>query len=71
MLRPRLGLKREPWLPMIRVIQQNCARSYEWNIGALETGVKCRADIACLLEPLREKGGTGIRHSAYEIRKRK
>ena len=56
---------------MIRVIQHNCARSYEWTIAALETGVECRADVVCLPEPLRERGGIGISHSAYETRKRK
>jgi hypothetical protein len=56
---------------MIRVIQHNCARSYEWTIAALETGVECRADVVCLQEPPRERGGIGISHSAYEIRKRK
>jgi hypothetical protein len=56
---------------MIRVIQHNCARSYEWTIAALETGVERRADIVCLQEPPRERGGIGISHSAYEIRKRK
>ena len=56
---------------MIRVFQHNCARSYEWTIAALETGVERRADIVCLQEPPRERGGIGISHSAYEIRKRK
>jgi len=56
---------------MIRVIQHMCARSYEWTIAALETGVECRVDVVCLQEPPRERGGIGISHSAYEIRKRK
>jgi len=56
---------------MIRVIQHNCARSYEWTIAALETGVERRADVVCLQEPPRERGGIGISHSAYEVRKRK
>jgi len=56
---------------MNRVIQQNCARSYEWTIAALETGVECRADVVCLPEPLRERGGIGSSHSAYKTRKRK
>jgi len=56
---------------MIRVIQQNCARSYEWNIAALETGVERIADVVCLQEPPREEGGIGISHSTYEIKKRK
>jgi len=58
---------------MIRVIQHNCARSYKWTIVALETGVERRADVVCLQEPPRERerGGVGISHSAYEIRKRK
>jgi len=56
---------------MIRVIQHNCGRSYEWTIGAPETGVECRADVVCLQEPPRERGGVGISHSGYEIRQRK
>jgi hypothetical protein len=56
---------------MIRVIQHKCARSYKWTIAALETGVERRADVVCLQEPLREKGGIGISHSAYEIKTRK
>jgi hypothetical protein len=56
---------------MIRVIQHNCARSYEWTIAALETGVERRADVVCLQEPPRERGNIGISHSAYEIRERK
>jgi hypothetical protein len=54
---------------MIRVIQHNCARSYKWTIGALEMGVEHRADVVCLQEPPRERGGIGISQSAYEIRK--
>jgi len=56
---------------MIRVIQHNCARSYEWTIAALETGVERRANVVCFQEPPRETGEFGISHSAYEIRKRK
>jgi len=56
---------------MIEVIQHNCARSYELTIGALETGVERMADVVCLQEPLRVRGGYGISHLAYEIRKRK
>jgi len=56
---------------MIRVIQHNGARSNEWTIAALETGVGRRADVVCLQEPPREKVGIGISHSAYQIRKRK
>ena len=39
----------------------------------LETGVEHRVDVVCLQEPLRERerGGIGISHSAYEIRKKK
>jgi len=55
---------------MIRVIQHNCTRSYEWTFAALETGVKRRADILCLQEALRERGVIGISHLAYEMRKR-
>jgi len=39
---------------MIRVIQHNCLRSYEWTIAALETRVESRADVVCLREPPRE-----------------
>jgi len=56
---------------MIRVIQHNCARSYEWTIAALETGVERRVDLVCLQEPRREREDIGISHSAYEIRNRK
>jgi hypothetical protein len=56
---------------MIRVIQHNCARSYEWTIVELETGFKCRANVVCLKEPPRERGEIGISHSAYKIRKRR
>jgi hypothetical protein len=56
---------------MIRVIQHNCARSYEWTIAALETGFERRADVVCLQEPPRDRGEIGISHSAYDIRKRK
>jgi hypothetical protein len=54
---------------MIRVIQNNCTRSYEWTITALKTGVERRADVVCLQEPPRERGEIGISHSAHEIRK--
>jgi len=54
---------------MIRLIQQNCARSYEWAIVALATGVEHRADVVCLQEPPREIGEIGISHTGYEIRK--
>jgi len=67
----KLWLKRERYLPMIWLIQHNCAGSYKWTIEALETGVKCRADVECLQEPPRDRGGIGISHSAYEIRTRK
>jgi hypothetical protein len=56
---------------MIRVIQHKCARSYEWTITALETGVEHRADVVCTQEPPRERGEIGISNSAYDIRKRK
>jgi len=55
---------------MIRVIQHNCARSYEWTIAALETGVERRAEVVCLQEPPRARGEIGISHSAYDIRQR-
>jgi len=56
---------------MNRVIEHNGARSYEWTIAAVEMGVGRRADVVCLQEPPREKGGIGISHSAYEIRIKK
>jgi hypothetical protein len=56
---------------MIRVIQHTWARSYKWTIAALETGVEHMPDVVCLQEPPREIGDIGIRHSAYEIRKRR
>lgn len=49
---------------MIRVLQHNCARSYK----LLQTGVKCRADIVCLPEPVIKQGGTLISHSEYKVR---
>jgi len=56
---------------MIRVIQLNCARSYQWTIVALETAVKRRADRVCVLDPPREKGGIGISHGPSKITTRK
>jgi len=56
---------------MIKVIQLNCARSYEWTFAALETGVEPKADVVCLQEPPREIGGSVISHSQFEIRKTK
>ena len=56
---------------MIRAIQHNCARLSKWTIAALETGVEPKADVVCLQEAPRHRGGVGISHSAYEIRKRK
>jgi hypothetical protein len=64
-------LKWEPPPPMIRAVQYNCARSYAWTIAALETGVEPKADLVMLQEPPEERGGIGMSHSAYEIRKRK
>ena len=55
---------------MIRVIQLNCAMSYEWTIASLETGVERRADVVCLQEPPIERGEIGISNLAYEMRKR-
>jgi len=40
-------------------------------MAALETGVKRKADLVMLQKPPEERGGNGIRHSAYEMRKRK
>jgi len=56
---------------MIRAIQHNCARSYEWTIAALEVGVERRGDVVCLQEPPSERQGFEIRHTAYGMRKRK
>jgi hypothetical protein len=56
---------------MVRVIEQNYKRSYEWTIAALETVVEPRAHLVRLQEPPREKGDIVMSHSAYEIRKRK
>jgi hypothetical protein len=39
-------------------------------MGALETGVEPKTDLVMLQKPLEERGGIGISHSAYEIRKR-
>jgi len=55
---------------MIRAIQHNCARSYTWNIAALEMGVDRKADLVLLQEPPGEKGRIRISHPAYEIRQR-
>jgi len=56
---------------MIKAIEHNCTRWYTWTIPPVETGVKQRADVVCLPESPRERGGVGICDSAYEIRKRK
>jgi hypothetical protein len=58
---------------MFRVIQHKCAKPYKRTIAVQKTGVKCREDIVCMHELLRERErrGIGISHSAYEIRKRK
>jgi endonuclease/exonuclease/phosphatase (EEP) superfamily protein YafD len=40
-------------------------------MAALETGVERKADLVMLQEPPEERGGIGISHSAYEIRKQK
>jgi len=40
---------------MLRVFQHNCARSYEWTIAALETGVERWADVGCMQVPPTEK----------------
>jgi len=54
---------------MMKMIQQSCARSYEWTIAALQVGSEHRADVVCLQEPQRERGDIAISHSAYKIRK--
>jgi hypothetical protein len=55
---------------MSRAIQRNCARSYEWTIAALETGVERSADVVCLQEPPRDRKRFDLRHTAYELRER-
>jgi hypothetical protein len=54
---------------MIRMIQYNCARSYEGTTAVLETVVERRVDIVSLQEPPRERGEIGISHSPFHIRK--
>jgi hypothetical protein len=56
---------------MIKVIQHNCTRSYEWTIEAVETGAEHTGDEVCLQEPRSERGGCGISHAVYELRKSK
>jgi len=56
---------------MSSLIEHNCARSYEWTIVALETGVERKADVVCVQKPPREEGGIGISHLAYRISKRR
>jgi len=56
---------------MIRAVQHNCARSYAWTMAALETGVEQKPDLVMLQAPPEERGGIGISHSTYEIRKQK
>jgi len=56
---------------MINAVQHNCARLYAWTMAALETGVERKADLVILQELPEERGGIGISHSAYKIRKRK
>lgn len=55
-----------PWLPTIRAIQHNCARSYQWTIAGLEQGVEHRVDVVCLQVRPRECGAIGISPSAYK-----
>jgi len=49
---PKLRLKWELLLPIIRVMQHNCAKPYEWTIAALEWEDKRRVDVAYLQDPL-------------------
>jgi len=49
---------------MIRAIQHDCGRLYEWTIAALEMGLERKVDVVSLQEPLKERGGAGISHSA-------
>jgi hypothetical protein len=56
---------------MIRAIKQNFARLYKWTNAVLVSAVQPHADVVCLQEPPRERGGFGICSSAEEIRKRK
>jgi hypothetical protein len=56
---------------MIRAIQHNNARSYEWTMVALETRVESKVHVLCLQEKPRERRGVGNSHWVYEIRNRK
>jgi len=54
---------------MIRAVQHDCARSYARTTAALETGVEHKADFVLLQEPLEEREGIGMSHSAPKLRK--
>jgi len=62
-------MKRKLLSPMIRAIQPNCATSYIWTMATLEIAVERMLDVLCLYEQSSERGGNGITHSAYKIRK--
>lgn len=56
--------------PVFRAILPNTARSYIWTIAALEMWVKWTAEVVCLQELPRDRAGSRISHSAYNIEKR-
>jgi hypothetical protein len=61
-------IQREAWLPMISVIQHNCAKRYKGTIAAVETGVECRADIVWLIthHERKEELESAIQHTKSE-----
>jgi hypothetical protein len=67
---PATETERGPWLPKIRMFHHNCAMSNEWTIAAQDMGVEHKADVVYLEEAPIERGGIGISHWAYELRKR-
>jgi len=56
---------------MIRAIEQNCARLYEWSVAALHSGVEQTADVVCLQEPPIDRQRFNMRHTAYDRRTKK
>ena len=45
-------------------IQHNCARSYEWTMAVLETGISEGADVVCIQEPVKSRA---IRHPGFHL----
>ena len=66
---PLQGSQWGPLLPMIRAIQHNRTRSYEWTMEALETGVDRTPDLVHLPKLPGENERFGISHPAYGMRK--